>query len=307
MLIAFTILVFFLTICSVLLLVQLFTRDKRILAGRLKQLATGYVEDEDPIVSELNIPFSQRVIKPLFKGIARGMSKLLPEGQKNSLEKKLVLAGNPGNLAPHEFITVQYLTTFVPPVLVSLVLIATGNIKNGLVPVLLSGLLGHFLPRLYLKKRTLARQEEIKKVLPDILDLLTVSVEAGLGFDAAVAKVAEKAKGTVAQEFSRLLKEIKMGKPRREALRDLAARVEVEDLSNFIGSVIQADQLGVSMANMLRVQSQQMRRRRRQAAEEKAMKAPIKMLFPLVIFIFPVIFIVILGPAIIRMMTVLFK
>jgi tight adherence protein C len=163
--------------------------------------------------------------------------------------------------------------------------------------------LGYYLPKVYLKQRRVNRMKVLEKELPEVLDLLTVCVEAGLGFDAALSKVVEKSQSNLAKEFRRVLQEIKIGKPRREALRNMANREQVDDLSNFIGAVIQADQLGVSMANMLRLQAQVMRQKRRQKVEEEAMKAPVKMLLPLVFFIFPCIFIVVLGPALIQFLT----
>jgi len=142
--------------------------------------------------------------------------------------------------------------------------------------------------------------------LPDVLDLLTVSVEAGLGFDAALLKVVEKQKGVLAEEFLRVLQEIKMGRPRREALRDLARRNKpAEDLSNVVASLVQADQLGISIGGVLRNQALQIRQKQRQRAEEKAQKAPIKMMIPLVFFVFPSIFIIVLGPAVIQIIDML--
>ena len=165
--------------------------------------------------------------------------------------------------------------------------------------------MGWLIPDFGLKAKSDRRQVQIQKSLPDTLDLLCVSVEAGLGFDAAVAKVVEKSTGPLAEEFGRLLQEIRMGKPRRAALKDMAHRSQVEDLSTFITAIIQADQLGVSIGNVLNIQSQEMRRKRRQRAEEAAMKAPIKMLFPLIFFIFPALFVVLLGPALIQIMEAL--
>ena len=144
------------------------------------------------------------------------------------------------------------------------------------------------------------RGKEIQRDLPDILDLLTVSVEAGLGFDAALVKVVERKKGPLADEFGIVLREIRVGKPRKEALRELSERVKVDDITSLVSAVIQADQLGVGISNILRIQAEQVRTKRRQQAEESAMKAPIKMLFPLVFFIFPTLFVVLLGPAIIQ-------
>jgi tight adherence protein C len=141
--------------------------------------------------------------------------------------------------------------------------------------------------------------------LPDILDLLSVSVEAGLGFDAALQKVVEKTKGPLTMEFEKTLQEINIGKSRREALRDMQARVNADDVTTFLGSIIQADQLGVSITNVLRIQSKQVRENRKMRAEEKAQKAPVKILIPLVLFIFPTIFIVLLGPAAIQLIDTL--
>ena len=158
---------------------------------------------------------------------------------------------------------------------------------------------GYTIPEFWLGGRVKKRQKAILLMIPDTLDLLTISVRAGLGFDAALAKVVEKLKGPLSDEFRRALAEVRVGKARRDALRDIVPRTEVAPLTNFIGAIIQAEQLGVSVSKVLQVQSEQLRIERRQRAEEQAAKAPIKMLFPLVGCIFPSLFIVILGPAII--------
>ena len=161
---------------------------------------------------------------------------------------------------------------------------------------------------LLLNRKITARRKSIQSDLPDALDLLTVSVEAGLGFDGALAKLSEKMKGALVEEFSRTLQEMRIGVPRRDAIRAMGQRCSVDDLSLFTAAVVQADQLGVSIGNVLRVQSAAMREKRRQRAQEKAQKAPVKMLIPLVVFIFPAIFVVLLGPAVIRLMSsLLFK
>ena len=159
--------------------------------------------------------------------------------------------------------------------------------------------IGYLLPEFWLGNKIKARQKAILKMIPDTLDLLTISVRAGLGFDAALAKVVEKLSGPLTDEFRRALAEVRGGKARREALRDMVPRTRVAPLSNFIGAIIQAEQLGVSISKVLQVQSEQLRIERRQRAEEQAARAPIKMLFPLVGCIFPSLFIVILGPAMI--------
>ncbi len=159
--------------------------------------------------------------------------------------------------------------------------------------------IGFLLPEFWLGNKIKARQKVILKMIPDTLDLLTISVRAGLGFDGALAKVVEKLPGPLTDEFRRALAEVRVGKARREALRDMVPRTNVQPLSNFIGAIIQAEQLGVSISKVLQVQSEQLRIERRQRAEEMAARAPIKMLFPLVGCIFPSLFIVILGPALI--------
>jgi tight adherence protein C len=146
------------------------------------------------------------------------------------------------------------------------------------------------------------RQEDVLKALPDALDLLTICVEAGLGFDAAMAKVAQKWDNELSLAFTKAVQEMQLGKLRREALRNMANNLDVSDVTSFVAAIIQADQLGVSMAKVMRIQSEQMRMKRRQRAEEKARSAPVKMMIPLAFFIFPTILIVLLGPAILQIM-----
>ncbi len=173
--------------------------------------------------------------------------------------------------------------------------------------ILIGFLLGYLSPNIWLKSKIKQRQEEILRTLPDILDLIMVSVEAGLGFDAAMMKVVEKQKGVLAEELTIVLQEIKIGKPRRDALKDMARKNNVEDLSNVIASLVQADQLGISMGSVLRNQASQIRQKRKQRAQEKAQKAPVKIMIPLVFFIFPSIFIIILGPAVIKILDIFGK
>ncbi|WP_028307562.1 type II secretion system F family protein [Desulfitibacter alkalitolerans] len=299
MLYVLLILVFLTTSLLIATAVELLTRKKRLLKSRLEKVAENTREDE---INELNKPLKDRILKPLMEVTSSKMSRLLPQKGIDNIEKRLIIAGSPEDLGPYEFISIQ---------LALCVIFALGGaflahlLDFGYIMAAFWGalfaLLGYNLPRLYLKNKTQQRQKDIQRNLPDVIDLLTVSVEAGLGFDSAIAKVTTKVKGEIAREFTIVLKEIKMGKARRDALKDMVSRTQVDDLSNFIGAVVQADQLGVSMGNMLRIQSGQMRVNRRQRAEEKAMKAPIKMLFPMVFFIFPCIFIVLLGPALIQL------
>lgn len=250
---------------------------------------------------ELSAPLYQRAIKPLLSYLAGLLTRFIPAAREASLAQKMIEAGNPGKLAPREMLVIKYLLAAGGA---ALFWSLAGQINITTAQCILLAVagvpLGWMLPDFFLKSRAQKRKDDVEKNLPDVLDLLTVSVEAGLGFDGALMKVVEKSKGVLADEFLQVLQEAKMGKPRREALRDMAERLAVDDLSNFAGSVILADKLGISIGNVLRLQSEQMRQKRRQRAEEKAMKAPVKMLLPMVFFIFPAIFIVLLGPAVIN-------
>lgn len=250
---------------------------------------------------ELKAPFYRRVLKPLLVRTSKIIVKMLPAEKEAELLKKISAAGLSEKIAPRELLTFQYLSAAGTAALFW----TTGEI-TGQSPVqvmLMGGAglgVGWLLPDFYLKRKATARKQEIEKSLPDVLDLLTVSVEAGLGFDGAMMKVVEKTKGVLSEEFTVMLQEIKMGQPRAEALRNMSRRADVDDLSTFSGSVILADQLGISIGNILRLQSEQIRLKRRQRAEEMAMKAPVKILIPMVLFIFPAIFVVLLGPAVIQ-------
>ncbi|MBO8127967.1 MAG: type II secretion system F family protein [Peptococcaceae bacterium] len=221
------------------------------------------------------------------------------------MSRKIRLAGNPWGITPYELKLIKYAAALLcgGTSLGTGYLLHLSNILNiTLMPLMCY--VGWLLPEIYLNARAKSRQNEVERSLPDVLDLLTVSIEAGLGFDAALLKVVEKSKGVLADELKEMINEVQMGKPRLEALRDMADRVGVEDLSSFVGAVVMAEQMGVRLGNVLRTQSDQIRLKRRQRAEEMAFKAPVKMLLPLVFLIFPATFIVLLGPAVIRIMSV---
>lgn len=243
----------------------------------------------------------KQLLKPVFQDFKRSFRKRMPGEKAAKIEEKLQLAGNPFGMTPVDFRLLQTGLLVVFPIIFG----GYGALLNsgaGLIFVLaIVGILaGLALPHLYLKQKTKARSRLALRELPDILDLLTVSLEAGLGFDAAVSKVVSKKEGVIADEFHRCLEEIRLGKTRREALSAIRDRLDVDEVKSFISSILQAEKLGVGMVQVLRVQSSEVRDQRKQRAEEEAMKAPIKMLFPLVLFIFPSIFIVLLGPAIIQ-------
>ncbi|KJS17935.1 MAG: hypothetical protein VR69_02605 [Peptococcaceae bacterium BRH_c4b] len=257
---------------------------------------------------ELSEPLSKRMLKPLVHRVALHTSRWLPSEKEALLAKKIEMAGRPGGFGPREFTALKFIVT-VSSICMMLLLetLFTLPRQKWLLLTVLAGVAGWYLPGFYLRQKILERKSEVEKTLPDILDLLTVSVEAGMGFDGALLKVVDKGKGILAGEFLQVLHHCKMGKPRREALRDMAERMGVDDLSTFTGSVIQAEQLGLGLGNVLRLQSEQMRQKRRQRAEESAMKAPVKMMIPMVLFIFPTIFVVLLGPAVINILNAFSK
>src|SRR5512143_1952002 len=255
-------------------------REEDPLKARLSQL--GQMTAKDLQELELQQPFFDRTIK------------------------RLAMAGNPGDMKVADWLGIKAIGTGVGAgVLFILFGVLAGNLTQGLMLGLVGAGIGYVGPEFWLGGRVKARQKAILLQIPDALDLLTISVRAGLGFDAALGKVVEKLKGPLVDEFRRALAEVRVGKARREALRDIVPRTEVQPLTNFIGAIIQAEQLGVSISKVLQVQSEQLRIERRQRAEEAAAKAPIKMLLPLVGCIFPTLFIVILGPAIISIMVTL--
>ena len=248
---------------------------------------------------ELQQPFFERAIRPIIKRLSRVASRGDRGGIVARTDAKLEKAGYPGGLRGADWVGVKILGAIVMTLIVGALMALLLGPTSGFVFGLLGAALGFMGPEFWLGKKVRGRTNEMVLQLPDALDLLTISVEAGLGFDAALAKVVEKMEGPLVMEFRQALAEIRMGRTRRDALRDVVTRADAQPISNFIGAIIQAEQLGVPIAKVLQIQSQQLRIERRQRAEEMAAKAPVKMLFPMVGCIFPTIFIVILGPAII--------
>lgn len=249
---------------------------------------------------ELSQPFTQRIVVPIAKKMGEFVMRFTPQNAITSMSKKLELAGNPGNLDPAVFFALRFLgIPFGAFFFIIDAISLPGSFWDGkgLLFGLPAAIFGFYLPDIILQGRIDARQKSIKKAMPDGLDLLTICVEAGLGFDAAMSKLYEKWDNELGRAFGRVVREIQLGKLRREALRDMADRLGVSEMSSFVAAVIQSEQLGVSMAHVLRIQADQMRIRRRQLAEEEAHKAPIKMLFPMAIFIFPALCIVLMTPA----------
>ena len=285
----------------VLIVIGLSARDpKESLQARLAEYsAREQVASLEEI--ELSLPFSERIIAPIVRGLAEFVRRFTPERTLETTRHKLDLAGNPQGWSPAEFFGVRALATVVLAGLIFVLLSITGAEPGTIILMtLIFAALGFFLPALWLGSKIRSRQNNIVKSLPDALDLLTVCVDAGLGFDQAMKKVAEKWDNELSRAFARTLQEIQLGKLRREAMRDMANRMEVTDVSSFVAAIIQAETLGVSIAKILRIQSDQMRTRRRQRAEEKAHQASIKMIIPMVFLIFPSIWVVLLGPAILQ-------
>ena len=270
--------------------------------ARLSQLGTTQAQSLEEL--ELQQPMFERMVRPVAQRLAGVTRRFTSSTQVGRTERRLAMAGNPGNMGTSEFLGLKAVVALTASSVAFIVLGVLGqNPMLGIVMGAVAVGIGFMAPEFWLGRRIRGRQRLILRAIPDTLDLLTISVRAGLGFDAALGKVTEKMHGPVPDEFRRGLAEIRMGKTRREALRAIVARTEVAALTSFIGAVIQAEQLGVSISKVLEVQSEQLRIERRQRAEEMAAKAPIKMLLPLVGCIFPALFVVILGPAIILIMT----
>ena len=267
--------------------------------ARLTQLGSMQARNLEEL--ELQQPFLERTLRPLAAALSGWVARITSASFADRTQKRLALAGNPGDLRVADWLGIKAIAAFVFAALFfALAAFVLGaGVSGGLIMGLIGLVFGYIAPEFWLGGRVRKRQKAILIMVPDSLDLLTISVRAGLGFDAALGKVVEKLKGPLTDEFRRALAEVRVGKARRDALRDIVPRTEVSALTNFIGAIIQAEQLGVSISKVLQVQSEQLRIERRQRAEEAAAKAPIKMLFPLVGCIFPSLFIVILGPAII--------
>src|SRR5579884_2523951 len=247
--------------------------------------------------------FRDRVLVPAAAKLAAIPLKLNPKTSVDAISAKLVAAGLSQRMTTSSFLTVKGGAT-VGGALLSILLAAASSPAAMLLFAPALGAAGFIAPDWVLNMRIRSRREAIRAELPDALDLLAVSVEAGLGFDGAVTKLTEHMSGPLVDEFALTLNEIRVGEARQVALRKMADRVDAPELSTFVRAVVQAEQLGISLGRILRVQAADSRIRRQQAAEEKAMKAPIKMLFPTVFFIFPSIFVVVLGPAILNIMKV---
>jgi tight adherence protein C len=254
---------------------------------------------------ELSQPFTERVIYPFARKFGEFASKFTPQNALQSVARNLELAGTSSSLDPTLFLAIQFVSAAIFGGFVVFIF-NFGSMKWPAGRIFLVAVvaiaIGFYFPSLYLRSRINRRQKSVRHGMPDALDLLTICVEAGLGFDAAMAKVSEKWDNELSLAFARVIQEIQLGKLRREALRDMADRIDISEMTSFVAAVIQSEALGVSLAKVLRIQSDQMRIRRRQLAEEEAHKAPLKMLIPMGLLIFPSLLIVLLFPAAMRLM-----
>lgn len=263
--------------------------------GSIRRAAT-YGRSRRPSAGRPEESFGERVVEPLKMGLAQAVLKVSPRMTVDAVSARLMGAGLGRVLSPTTFLASKAAAA-IGGVVGGLIV---GGMVGGAFPVLLAAvfaLLGFMVPDLFVSFKARGRRDEVKAAMPDALDLLAVSVEAGLGFDAAIQKLTEHMEGPLIDEFALALGEMRIGETRTNALQKMVDRVEAPELASFVRAIIQADQLGISLGRILRVQATDTRNKRQAAAEEKAMKAPIKMLFPTALFIFPAMFIVILGPA----------
>ena len=246
---------------------------------------------------ELQRPFSERFLRPAIERLGSIMSRSTPQKARQNLMNRLELAGRPGNLTPEDFAAVRIVAAAVMAAIGLLLGLLLANPVYLAVAVALGAGLGFYLPVLWLKQKVDKRRNEIQKGLPDAMDLLVIAVDAGLGFDAALARVTDKYKNALSDEFAKVLREVSLGRPRLEAMDEMGRSSGVEDLHNFIQAIIQSEQFGTGIGKILRIQADEMRRKRRQRAQEKAAQATLKMMLPMVGCIFPTLWIVLLGPA----------
>lgn len=253
---------------------------------------------------ELSQPFSERVLVPLINRIGELSARFTPQKAIQDTERKMELAGNPWPINAATFLFIRFILAVLLGGLAMTAFLGSPAWTTSDKVMFIGGAIvgGFYLPHILLTTKITRRQKDIRNAMPDALDLLTICVEAGLGFDAAMSKVAEKWETELSLAFARVIREIQLGKLRREALKDMSDRLGIPELTSFVAAIIQSEQLGVSLAKVLRIQSDQMRLKRRQRAEEEAHKAPIKMIIPLALLVFPSIMIIILTPAVISIM-----
>ena len=246
---------------------------------------------------QLSRSIAERAIAPVVLGMGKFLNRFTPVGYLNNIQHKLVLAGSPANLDGPSFVVIKVFTTMAGIILAYFARPLAGSFMQTIMLVFFPVILGFFGPDAWLSRKIGDRRKTMQKALPDVLDMLVISVEAGLGFDSALARVVQTVPGPLSEEFFRMLQETRVGVARRDAMRHLSERTDLDELRSFLLAMMQAEAFGVSIARVLRVQADEMRVKRRQRAQEKAFAAPVKIVFPLVFCIFPALFVVLLGPA----------
>jgi tight adherence protein C len=246
---------------------------------------------------ELSRPFSERFLRPAIERLGSLLSRSTPQKARQDLDNRLELAGRPGNLTPADFGAIRLVAAAIMAAVGLLIGLLLGTPVYLVISLAIGAVLGYYLPVLWLKQKVDARRAAIQKGLPDAMDLLVIAVDAGLGFDAALARVTDKYKNALSDMFAKVLREVSLGRPRLEAMDEMGRSSGVDDLHNFIQAIIQSEQFGTGIGKILRIQADEMRRKRRQRAQEKAAQATLKMMLPMVGCIFPTLWIVLLGPA----------
>jgi len=265
----------------------------------------AYTKVETPLnlaPHEAALPFRQRVLMPFLNQIAGMVGRRTPDAAMAQLQRTLMLAGRPLGLSPGEFMAMRYVVAGVGFVMGGLLGFAVGGASYAFIGAAVVALISYLLPKFLLGSRVRRAQKEIRRSLPDAMDLMSVCVESGLTFEGAMGKVSDRFSNRLGLEFAQVLSEIRLGRQRREAMTNLGERTGVDEVTSFAQAVVQSDTLGTGIARVLRIQSEELRRKRRQRAQEQGAKASLKMLFPMVLFIFPALWIVLLGPAVLLLL-----
>jgi tight adherence protein C len=273
--------------------------------GALVEERLQHYEGKRPLTItevELAQPIAERFLRPAVARVGKALSRSAPGKARQDLLNRMELAGRPGNLTPEDFGAVRIIAAVLMAVVGILIGLLLANPVYLVISLAFGTLLGYYLPVIWLKQKVDGRRSDIQKALPDAMDLMVIAVDAGLSFDSALMRVTDKQKNALTFEFAKMLKEVAFGRPRMEAMDELGRSSGVEDLHNFIQAVIQSEQFGTGIGRILRLQADEMRRKRRQRAQEKAAQATLKMLLPMVGCIFPTLWIVLLGPAILVLM-----
>jgi tight adherence protein C len=280
-------------------LLNLWFSEERRVAKALRTVS-AWESQQAAAAEPLLLPFAQRVLGPVVGKFLSAISSLTPAASREIVRHKLDLAGSPSQLSPDGVFGLRIACSIGAAVVMAVVLIITRTAPVSFTAwVVLAFSVGFFAPGAWLDSRRRRRQDEIRRALPDMLDMLTISVQAGMGFDMALTKLVRSTTGPLSEEFAHMLNEVQAGVTRRDALRHMGDRTEVAELDNFIVSMVQADVFGVSISGILRTQAAELRKRRRLYAEERAQKVPVQMVFPIILCILPATMLVILGPAVI--------